>query len=100
MKIISESEVFTTQRKMFYEGKGKGIGELTLEINASGAVMENMTMQLEYLATEAMKKMKEIVAAQEAPQQGFKKIEDIAMDKWLTLQKEHQQSADGTASGC
>ena len=51
--------------------------------------MENMAIQLEYLATEAMKKVKEIVAAQEAPQQGFKKIEDIALDKWLNLQEVH-----------
>ncbi len=89
VKIISESEVFKTQRKIFYEGKDGGIGELTLEINASCAVMENMAIQLEYLATEAMKKVKEIVAAQEAPQQGFKKIEDIALDKWLNLQEVH-----------
>ena len=73
MKIVGENQEFHTLRRAHFKGKDgeEGGGTLTLSIRAEGITTENMTAELEKLATEMLEKAKKIVAAQEAPQQIF-----------------------------
>lgn len=73
MIITSERREFHTLRKVYFKGKEgeEGGGAVTLIVEAEGITTENMTAELEKLATEMMEKSKKIVAAQEAPQQIF-----------------------------
>lgn len=100
MKLISESSDFDTVRSIYFKGKDSDVcgGSVTLTISAKGITTEEMVKQLEGLATDAASCIKKIVAAQEAPQQFFNSDTDFLVDKWLTLQKDYQQAAGGTAS--
>lgn len=68
MKLVCEASAFKTTRKIIFHGKESG-GAVTLTIDVDDITTEQMTAELEHLATETAEKIKKIVAAQEAPQQ-------------------------------
>lgn len=71
MKLVSETRDFKTVRRIYFTGKEgeEGGGEVTLIINAERITTEQMAVALEHLATITAEEVKNIVAAQEAPQQ-------------------------------
>lgn len=100
MKLVSETRDFKTMRRIYFTGKEgeEGGGAVTLTIEAERITTEQMAAALEHLATITAEKAKNIVAAQEAPQQFLENEEDEALNLWLQYGKEHQRAADDTAS--